>query len=106
CVGGGAFLAEFEGEQSDTGRLRLGIHPDSFAWPLAPGTSFTAPEAVVVHSVAGLGGMSDTFHRLYRTRLARGEWRDRPRPVLLNNWEGTYFDFDEERLVAIATVAA
>ena len=50
--------------------------------------------------------MSDTFHRLFRTRLARGEWRDRPRPVLLNNWEGTYFDFDEERLVAIATVAA
>ena len=49
--------------------------------------------------------MSETFHRLYRTRLARGEWRDRPRPVLINNWEGTYFDFDEERLVAIATVA-
>jgi alpha-galactosidase len=49
--------------------------------------------------------MSDTFHRLFRTRLARGEWRDRSRPVLLNNWEGTYFDFDEERLVGIASVA-
>jgi alpha-galactosidase len=59
-----------------------------------------------VHSTAGLGGMSDAFHRLYRTRLARGEWRDRPRPVLINNWEGTYFDFDEDRLVAIAQVAA
>jgi alpha-galactosidase len=50
--------------------------------------------------------MSETFHRLYRTRLARGEWRDQPRPVLINNWEGTYFDFDEERLLAIASVAA
>ena len=50
----------------------------------------------------GLGGISDAFHRLFRERLARGTWRDRPRPVLLNNWEGTYFDFDEERLVAIA----
>ena len=102
----GDFLADVEVDQYATARLRLGIHPDSFAWPLAPGTSFTAPEAVVVHSTTGLGGMSDTFHRLYRTRLARGEWRDRPRPVLINNWEGTYFDFDEERLVAIATVAA
>ena len=83
----------------------MGLHPDSFEWALSPGDTFTAPEAVTVHSTAGLGDMSETFHRLYRTRLARGEWRDRSRPVLLNNWEGTYFDFDEERLVAIATVA-
>lgn len=102
----GDFLADVEVDQYATTRLRMGIHPDSFAWPLAPGASFTAPEAVVVHGTDGLGGMSDTFHRLYRTRLARGEWRDRPRPVLINNWEGTYFDFDEERLVAIASVAA
>ena len=82
-----------------------GLHPDSFDWLLEPGATFTSPEAVTVHSVAGLGDMSETFHRLFRTRLARGEWRDRQRPVLLNNWEGTYFDFDEERLVAIASVA-
>jgi alpha-galactosidase len=105
-VWSGDFLADIEVDQYATARLRLGLHPDSFAWSLAPGGSFTAPEAVVVHATDGLGGMSDTFHRLYRTRLARGEWRDRPRPVLLNNWEGTYFDFDEQRLVAIATVAA
>jgi alpha-galactosidase len=105
-VWSGDFLADVEMDQYATPRLRLGLHPDSFSWPLAPGDTFTAPEAIVVHSTRGLGGMSDTFHRLYRTRLARGEWRDRPRPVLINNWEGTYFDFDEERLVAIATVAA
>jgi alpha-galactosidase len=102
----GDFLADVEVDQYATTRLRMGLHPDSFAWPLAPGASFTSPEAVTVHSTAGLGGMSDAFHRLYRTRLARGEWRDRPRPVLINNWEGTYFDFDEDRLVAIAQVAA
>lgn len=105
-VWSGDFLADVEVDQYATARLRMGIHPDSFAWPLAPGASFTSPEAVTVHSDAGLGGMSDTFHRLYRTHLARGIWRDRPRPVLINNWEGTYYDFDEERLVAIATVAA
>ena len=49
--------------------------------------------------------MSDAFHRLFRERLARGSWRDRDRPILVNNWEGTYFDFDEDRLVAIAEVA-
>ncbi|MCY7419841.1 MAG: alpha-galactosidase, partial [Chloroflexi bacterium] len=101
----GDFLADAQSDLYSTVRLRLGLHPDSFEWLLEPGAEFTSPEAVTVHSTAGLGGMSDTFHRLFRTRLARGEWRDRPRPVLLNNWEGTYFDFDEERLVGIATVA-
>ena len=46
--------------------------------------------------------MSQTFHRLYRTRLAMGEWRDKERPILLNNWEATYFDFDQEKLLRIA----
>ncbi len=65
----------------------------------------TTPEAVLAWSGTGLGGLSDAYHRLYRERLARGAWRDRPRPVLINNWEGTYFNFDETRLVEIATVA-
>ena len=49
--------------------------------------------------------MSQTFHRLYRTRLARGEWRDKVRPILINNWEATYFDFTEEKLLEIAQTA-
>ena len=49
--------------------------------------------------------MSDALHGLYRERLARGSWRDKPRPVLLNNWEGTYFAFDEAKLLDIATAA-
>ena len=69
---------------------------------MEPGDSFQAPEAVIAWTADGLGALSDAYHRLFRTRLARGPWRDRPRPVLLNNWEGTYFDFDEERIVAIA----
>jgi alpha-galactosidase len=101
----GDFLADAQVDQFSSLRLRLGLNPASFQWTLDPGAEFTSPEAITVHATAGLGDMSETFHRLFRTRLARGEWRDRPRPVLLNNWEGTYFDFDEERLVAIATVA-
>jgi alpha-galactosidase len=101
----GNFLAEVEVEPYRTARLRTGINPETFAWVLAPATEFATPEAVLVWTAEGLGAMSDAFHRLFRDRLARGTWRDRPRPILVNNWEGTYFDFDEERLVAIATVA-
>ena len=50
--------------------------------------------------------MSQTFHKLYQKRLARGEWRDKPRPILINNWEATYFDFDTDKLLAIAKSAA
>ncbi|TMD26972.1 MAG: alpha-galactosidase, partial [Chloroflexi bacterium] len=101
----GNFLAEAEVEPFRTARVRIGIDPETFAWRLEPGAEFVTPEAVIVYSDTGLGGMSDAYHQLYRERLARGPWRDRPRPVLANNWEGTYFDFTEERLLAIATVA-
>jgi alpha-galactosidase len=101
----GDFLAEAEVDEYATVRIRIGIHPDGFAWRLEPGASFETPEAVIVHSSDGLGGLSDALHPLYRERLARGQWRDRPRPILLNSWEATYFDFDEERLVRIAAAA-
>jgi alpha-galactosidase len=101
----GNFLAEAEVDQHGTTRVRLGINPDTFAWRLDPGATFQAPEAVLVHSTAGLAGMSDAYHVLYRSRLARGPWRDRPRPVLINNWEATYFGFDEAKLLEIATDA-
>ena len=101
----GNFLAEAEVDAFGTTRVRIGIEPDTFAWALEPGESFTTPEAVIAWTADGLGGLSDTFHQLYRERLARGVWRDRPRPILINNWEGTYFDFDADKLVAIAASA-
>ena len=54
----------------------------------------------------GLNDMSQKFHKLYRTRLARGKWRDKARPILINNWEATYFDFNEEKILALAQKAA
>lgn len=101
----GNFLARAEVDPWDTTRVTLGINPFGFDWKLAPGESFQTPEAVVVWSGQGMGDMSRAFHRLYRTRLARGQWRDRPRPILINNWEATYFDFTEDKLVAIARAA-
>jgi alpha-galactosidase len=101
----GNFLAEVEVEPYGTARVRLGIEPSTFSWRLDPGGSFTTPEAIAVYSNAGLGGISNALHGLFRDRLARGVWRDRPRPILINNWEATYFDFDADRLVAIAASA-
>ncbi len=101
----GNFLAQAQVDTQNTTRILLGIHPFGFGWKLEPGESFQTPEAVVVYSHKGLGDMSRTFHRLYRSRLARGYWRDRERPILNNNWEATYFDFTEERLVEIAKKA-
>ena len=101
----GNFLAEAEVDQFGTTRVRLGIEPDTFSWHLGPGDAFVTPEAIVVYSATGLQGLSDALHSLFRDRLARGTWRDRPRPILLNSWEAAYFDFDADRLVEIATSA-
>ena len=59
----------------------------------------------MVYSGEGLNGMSQTYHRLYRSRLARGPWRDKARPILINNGEATYFDFDEEKILRLARTA-
>jgi len=83
----------------------LGIHTDGFAWPLTPSEVFQTPEVVLAFSSAGLGGMTAQYHRLYRERRVCGAWRDRERPILINNWEATYFDFTADKLAAIAQAA-
>ncbi|GIP53403.1 alpha-galactosidase [Paenibacillus vini] len=98
----GNFIAEAEVEQFGMTRLQIGLNPFDFSWHLEPGESFQTPEAVLVYSNEGLGGMSREYHRLYRTRLCRGQHRDRERPILVNNWEATYFDFNADKIEAIA----
>ncbi|MGE6414809.1 alpha-galactosidase [Planococcus kocurii] len=98
----GNFLAQVEVDHYNVTRLMTGINPFDFNWLLENGDSFQTPEVVMVYSAEGLNDMSQTFHRLYRTRLARGYWRDRERPVLINNWEATYFDFDEQKIFELA----
>jgi alpha-galactosidase len=98
----GNHQAAVEVDEYFQARALQGVSPEGFAWRLAPGESFQAPEAVLVYSAEGLGGMSREYHRLYAERLVRGRWRDADRPVLINNWEGTYFDFTADKLVAIA----
>ena len=101
----GDFLAQVEVDTYDVTRVVMGIHPNEFRWELKKGESFQTPEMVMVYSEEGSNKMSQTFHKLYRTRLARGNWRDEGRPILINNWEATYFDFNEEKILKIAEKA-
>ena len=101
----GSFLAGVEVDQFSMARAFIGINPFDFSWLLQPGESFQCPEAVLVYSGAGLGRMSRTFHRFYRERLCRGAYRDKERPVLLNNWEATYFSFDAQTIETLIAAA-
>ena len=102
----GNFIAQAEKSQFDSVRMTMGIHPEGFTWKLEPGEKFTAPEVVMVYSAEGLGRMTRTFHDLYREHLIRSPYLHEKRPILINNWEATYFDFDEKKLLEIAKDAS
>ncbi len=98
----GDFLGMAEHDQFDQTRVLLGIHPENFSWRLEPGESFQAPEAVLAYSERGLTNLSQILHRAFRNNLCRGIWKKKRRPVLLNSWEGVYFDFNGDKLVSMA----
>ena len=102
----GNFLAQIEADQFGSMRAMMGIHPENFCWKLEAGEQFQAPEVVCVYSAEGIGGMTRCFHDLYRNHLIRGEYKDKKRPILINNWEATYFDFNTEKLLDIARQAS
>ncbi|MGN1088873.1 MAG: alpha-galactosidase, partial [Huintestinicola sp.] len=102
----GNFIAQAEVTQHKKTRFVMGINPLDFSWRLEPQSEFTAPELVMVYSDEGMGKMSRTFHDLYRQHLIRGEYKDKRRPILINNWEATYFNFSTQKLIDIAKQAS
>lgn len=101
----GNFSADVETDFYDCSRLVMGINPIDFTWLVEPGDEFQSPEVVMVYSDCGMGKMSRTFHDLYNNNLIRGEWKNKKRPLLINSWEGSGFDFDQETLVRYAKEA-
>lgn len=101
----GNFSADIETDYLDCTRLVMGINPIDFTWVVEPGDEFQSPEVVMVYSDSGMGKMSRTFHDLYNNNLIRGEWKNKKRPLLINSWEGSGFDFDQETLVRYAKEA-
>ena len=101
----GGFKAEVERSQMEDVRVVMGIDDTNFAWSLAPGERFTAPEAILCHA-DGLAALSHRYHRAIRHNVCRGEYALAKRPVLINNWEATYFNIEEEHILKLAQEAA
>ena len=101
----GNFIGQAELTQFDTVRMVMGIHQEEFCWNLRGGESFQAPEVVLTFSEEGLGKMTRSLHDFYRQHMIRSKYKDQKRPILINNWEATYFDFNTEKLLDIAREA-
>lgn len=86
-------------------RIMQGISPSNFSWQLAPGGRFETPEAVMAWSDAGFGGVTDCFGRYVNETLIPPYWRNRPRPIVYNSWEGCMFDFTEAKLLRLGKAA-
>ena len=95
-------------ETSSYGKVRVltGINPATFSWNLAPQDRFQTPEAVMTYSPDALNGASQNFHHFINNHIIRGPWKFRERPVLINNWEATYFKFTEDKLINLAKESA
>lgn len=101
----GSFEAEVEKDQFNQTRLLMGIQEEGFDYPLESGEEFTAPEVVMGYSSQGFNQLSWNLHRCVREHICRGKYKTQPRPILVNSWEGSYFDFDGETIYQLAVEA-
>ena len=102
----GSFKTQIELDQLNQVRMVMGINPDLFSWKLNPNEEFYTPEVILSFSSTGLSTLSQNFHEVIRNNVCRGKYKLENRPVLINNWEATYFDFDEEKILNIAKQAS
>ncbi len=101
----GGFSAEAARDQFDQPRLMMGIAEDRFSYPLEPGDSLDAPEVIMTFSSDGFERMSHNLHKCIREHVCRGRFRDGARPILLNSWEASYFDFTGDSILGLAREA-
>lgn len=102
----GNFTLEAEQDQYAQTRIQMGISDEMLDYPLEKRESFFAPEVIMAFSADGFCRMSHLFHRFIRSNVCRGPYQKKRRPILVNNWEATYFDFTGEKLLEIAREAA
>ncbi|CAN5433697.1 alpha-galactosidase [soil metagenome] len=95
----GSFRFAFERLPQGPVRAACGINPYASAYHLYPGEIFETPRMVWGYSAEGTGRLSRNLHRWVRQNALRDG--DKPRAILLNNWEATYFDFDEAKIVSL-----
>ena len=99
----GNFIGQVEVDSYCNTRVSMGINPFDFSWLLESGEKFQTPEVVITYTDKGLGHMSRTYHKFYSENLCRGNFKKKVRPILINNWEATYFNFTEEKILEIAS---
>lgn len=102
----GSFQVDVEKGSQGFTRAQLGFNPYHLSWGLGPGESLTSPETVAIYSNTGVGGLSRAYHRLFRNHLIKSDFRTETRPVLLNSWEGLYFDYNQSTVYTLAQEAA
>lgn len=101
----GNFIDSVEVDQFDTTRVLVGINPDDFGWNLTNGESFQTPEAVMTYTSDGLNRMSQQLGAFYQDHLINQHFAHQDRPILINNWEATFMDFNEAKLMKIVEQA-
>jgi alpha-galactosidase len=90
----GNYELRIDTRDSDWHQFYAGINPDNSSYVLKPKEVFVTPELAFTFSDEGVGGASRNFHKWARShKLAHG---DIPRKILLNSWEGVYFDINEQ----------
>lgn len=97
-----SYVLKAEVSNNGTTLVTGGINDFGFSWKLETGKYLETPEVVIAYSDQGIGGMSRCYHDAYRNHLINPRFAKKARPVVINNWEGTYFDFDLDKLKAIA----
>ena len=110
CIGAafvysGSFIIEAEVDQVNQTRLVVGLHPEQFEYILNAGEELVLPEVAFTYSDAGFEKLTHSYHDAVRANLQRGKFVHTHRPILINNWEATYFDFDADKLFDIASKA-
>ncbi len=101
----GSHFGQIETGPYSKTRIQAGIQPEGFCYTLKDGEEFCTPQAVLSFSASGKNGVSANMHEFVNSHIVRGAWQNKERPVLLNNWEATYFDFNESKLIKLAKEA-
>lgn len=97
----GNFLDSVEVDQFDTTRVLIGINPDEFGWKLNSGDSFQTPEVIFSYTDNGFNALSQQLGAFYAQHLINPHFAHQERPILINNWEATFMDFTEDKLMPI-----
>ena len=101
-----SYVLHTQGTEQGRTVISGGINDFEFCWSLDKDEIFETPEVVLAFSNEGIGGMSRQFHDAYRNHLINPKYVNAKRPLVINNWEATYFNFNDEKLKSIIDVVA